>query len=311
MRDPWPAPSVLSEAVKPITDLLHLHTLPPHAHEILLSFAFYTLVEKMISPQFSAYVFPQHYPKLPRRTKVTWDLHFTSFINAFILCGGVFYLMLYDDERLNGDWQDRMWAYSGVSGAVQAVATGYFMWDFMVCIVNYRTLGVLDLLHGTVGMVAALLGFRPFALYYGLSYLLFELSTPFVHLHWLFDKIDMTGSPAQWYNGVVLITVFFCCRLLLGPYLLWLFVSDLWTAYNHGVWTTHVQFPADLIPTTLVHTVPLWVAGFMMTGNAVLMFLNFFWFSKMISTIRKRFRPTEGGTKSTSSTKTADRQKGD
>jgi hypothetical protein len=140
------------------------------------------LIEIFVSPRLSAYVFPQHYLKLPQRTKVSWNLHFTGFVNAFILCGGVFFVIVFDEERLNSNWEERMWAYSGASGVVQAIATGYFMWDFMVCIVHYRTLGILDLLHGSVAVVVAFLGFRPFALYYGLSYLLFELSTPFVHL---------------------------------------------------------------------------------------------------------------------------------
>src|ERR1700677_2196582 len=104
----------------------------------------------------------------------------------------------------------------------------------MICVVNLKILGPLDLLHGIVAASIAILGFRPFALYYGLNILLFELSTPFVNVHWGCDKVDLTGSPTQWYNGTVLIVTFFSCRVVWGSYLTINFFIDIWRAVRAG-----------------------------------------------------------------------------
>ena len=56
---------------------------------------------------------------------------------------------------------------------------------------------------------------RPFVNYYGCIFILWELSTPFLNIHWFLDKVNMTGSRAQLYNGYLLLFSFFSSQLFL------------------------------------------------------------------------------------------------
>jgi hypothetical protein len=290
---------MLHDLVYPYAQSLHLTTLPAHIHEVLLSCAFYTAIQTYVSPYLSQKFVPQYYSQFSRRTRVNWDIHFTSFIQSLIICSITIYVMRNDTERIGETWQDRVYGYSGAAGLVQALAAGYFMWDVTVCIVNYSILGPADLLHAVIAISGSMLGFRPFGLYYGPGVLLFELSTPFVNIHWACDKVGMTGSRLQWWNGVVLIAAFFSCRLVWGSYLIVNFFKDVWVALQAdreflarggGVGKVGGE---DAVRDSL----PLWVAVFFFVGNLGLTGLNFYWFSKMIEAVRKRFRPQEGGAK--------------
>jgi hypothetical protein len=299
MHDPIPYPQALHDLILPYTNTLHLITLPAHIHEVLLSFAFYTIFERYISPYLSRKFIPKHYAAFPPRTRINWHIHTTSFVQSIIICAATVHVIRNDDQRIGLTWEDRLYGYSGSGGLVQAMAAGYFMWDFMICTVNYKILGPLDLLHGVIAGSVAILGFRPFALYYGLGYLLFDLSTPFVNIHWACDKVDLTGSAVQLYNGIALIVMFFSCRLVWGTYLTFHFFGDVWTAtradreqqaISHGV----VKPGGEM---AMQGSLPIWMAVAFCVGNLGLTGLNFFWFSKMIEAVRKRFRPQEGGIK--------------
>jgi len=95
-------------------------------------------------------------------------------------------------------------------------------------------------------------------------------------VHWFFDKCGMTGSRAQLVNGLVLVTTFGCSRLLWGTYQSVCMYADLWKAWNSDA----TQLPA-------------WLAVVFAGGNTVLCALNYYWFSKMIRAVAKRFAPEE------------------
>ena len=48
--------------------------------------------------------------------------------------------------------------------------------------------------------------------------MLYELSTPFLSIHWFCDKLGMTGSKLQLYKGIALLITFFGCRIVWGTY---------------------------------------------------------------------------------------------
>ena len=83
----------------------------------------------------------------------------------------------------------------------------------------------------------------------------------------------MTGSTAQWVNGVMLVATFGASRLLWGTYQTVNLFKDMWEAYNT---------PGGL-------PVPPWLALVYVTANITLTGLNVFWFGKMIRTLRARF----------------------
>lgn len=159
MLDPFAPPLWLRTAFEPMAGLLHLNTLPLHAHEVLFGFVFYTCVNSVLGPFLSASLFPATYRGLPRRTQQQWDMHVTSFVNSTFLSIALTYVIVADKERANATWEDRIWGYTGAGGLVHALGTGYFMWDLGACASNASTLGALDLLHAAVGFAISILGF--------------------------------------------------------------------------------------------------------------------------------------------------------
>ncbi len=67
----------------------------------------------------------------------------------------------------------------------------YFLWDTYVSIRHYRDYGPSFVFHGVVCFTVFLLGLGgPFAFYFGGVFLMFELSTPFLNIHWFLDKVN-------------------------------------------------------------------------------------------------------------------------
>ena len=115
----------------------------------------------------------------------------------------------------------------------------------------------------------------------------------------------MTGSRAQWYNGILLLASFFSCRLLWGTYQSIRVYQDVWAGLHHeglplaslhSNSTVGLETPLPLGAGTGVMRfahethVPVWLASTYLGSNVVLNSLNFYWFGKMIETVKKRFR---------------------
>ena len=102
----------------------------------------------------------------------------------------------------------------------------------------------------------------------------------------------MTGTRAQFYNGLLLLATFFTCRLVFGVFHSYCAMVDLFWA---------VQTPPSLeklgtgsmIFITQATPAPLWVALSYLGSNITLCFLNFYWFWKMLAAVRKRFVPSK------------------
>lgn len=123
----------------------------------------------------------------------------------------------------------------------------------------------------------------------------------------------MTGSRAQLYNGIVLLFVFFSCRLVWGTYQSVRVYQDVWAALHHkpalsslvsnsttasSAAASSAAAGKSAVPLhqgVMIHAgeefVPLWLAFTYLGSNIILNTLNFYWFGKMIETVRKRFQP--------------------
>jgi hypothetical protein len=144
---------------------------------------------------------------------------------------------------------------------------------------------------------------RPFVNYYGLNFILYEISTPFLNIHWFFDKLNMTGSRVQLFNGIALLTTFFGCRVLWGNYQSIRMYSDVWTALhtpgfsqieiNNPIFA-YQKFPdsgSDYKDGSGKMGLPMWLVFAYLGSNTILNFLNIYWFAKMIQALRRRFQP--------------------
>jgi hypothetical protein len=134
--------------------------------------------------------------------------------------------------------------------------------------------------------------------FYSTTFILYELSSPFLNFHWFFDKLNMTGSRAQLINGLLLLATFFCCRLVWGTYQSVRVYQDIWAALHHQPSPSSPLRASDpeIMHFATVEHVPVYLALLYLGSNLVLNTLNFYWFRKMIDTVRKRFQPSPAPT---------------
>ncbi|KAI9647435.1 hypothetical protein NHQ30_003820 [Ciborinia camelliae] len=321
MHDPFPIPPSqwLSQAVQPFADYFHLTTLPLHIHEVLGSFLAYTFINKVVAPQVSVRLFPEKYSKFTAKQKLNWDVHVVSLCQSSLINALALWVMFVDEERKNMTAQERVHGYTGASGMIQGLATGYFLWDLMITLQNLRVFGIGMLAHATSALLVFSFGFRPFVNFYGCTFILYELSSPFLNFHWFFDKLDMTGSKPQLYNGIALLFTFFCCRLVWGTYQSIRVYQDVWkslhnqpsssasinidaltngtaSALNAAAGHSAAPVQNDIMRFAAADEfIPLWLGFTYLGSNLVLNTLNFYWFGKMIEAVRKRFQPAKEG----------------
>lgn len=150
-------------------------------------------------------------------------------------------------------------------------------------------------------------------------FILYELSSPFLNVHWFCDKLNLTGSSLQWYNGMILLFTFFACRLVWGTYQSARVYMDVWqflhmdaaaviaegqavtskAAANifgardgglclgdRGCVAAQAEVMKFVGPN---NSVPYWLIAIYVVSNMTLNCLNWYWFAKMIETVRKRF----------------------
>ena len=159
---------------------------------------------------------------------------------------------------------------------------------------------IIDRVCASVGLTMAKK--RPFANFYGIAFVLYEISTPFLNLHWFFDKCNMTGSRLQLYNGIALLVAFFGCRLAWGTYQTVCVYQDVWQILQAPVNSeikSRKSLPlglAKVSPDTSElmrfsggHDLPPWLAYTYLISNTTLTCLNMYWFWKMIEAVQKRF----------------------
>ncbi|KAH9862615.1 hypothetical protein IAQ61_010033 [Plenodomus lingam] len=316
MHDPFPLPppKALVPYVQPVADYLNMKTLPLHFHEVMIAFALYEAINRYLAPAFSRFLFPRIYPSFNARTKLNWDVHIVSFVQSTLICGLALWVLRADDELRQMDTIERVYGYTGASGLIQAFAGGYFLWDLVITVQNVRIFGIGMLFHAICALCVFSLGFRPFVNHYACTFILYELSSPFLNIHWFCDKLNMTGTTLQLVNGIILLFTFFSCRIIWGSYQSVRVFGDVYRAYSAGAVSLADLQLAKLNDSTFVgnsgfnndvlqfadgQTVPLWLAGAYLASNLILNSLNWFWFGKMIQTLRSRFDPPFGTKKQT------------
>jgi len=136
----------------------------------------------------------------------------------------------------------------------------------------------------------------------------------------------MTGSRAQLYNGILLLATFFGCRLVWGTYQSVRVYQDVWAAIHHKPAAANIHIDAlknstnaaadaaagnsaapihgEIMRFAGEEFIPLWLAFTYLGSNIILNTLNFYWFGKMIETVRKRFQPPKEERKKSKATAT-------
>lgn len=248
-----------SSLVEPLASYLGYSVLPTHISEIILAASFYQAIF-LLSGYITPRVFPP-YRALSAKTKVNFDIHVVSHIQAILIV--LLSFPMFGDKDLA---VDRVYSYTPYSGFVSALAIGYFIWDIGVCVRYIKMFGVGFLVHGVSAFFVFLQSMRPLLMFYSPHFLLFELSTPFLNINWFASHLPegVISFKVQKINGIFLLSTFFGARIVWGFY----------QAY-------HVAY--DLLYLALpTRSYPLWVAIGISASNLSLDFLNVFWFYKMV-----------------------------
>ena len=160
MLDPFPPPPEwLRSFAEPYTIRFNCPTLADHIHEVIAAFAFYLLIHTVLSPRLSPILFPQSYNKLTPRTKLNWDIHVVSLVQSIVINVAALWVMFFDEERSSMTSGERVFAYTGACGLIQALAVGYFVYDLIVSIVHVRMFGLGMLFHAVSALWVFSLGF--------------------------------------------------------------------------------------------------------------------------------------------------------
>lgn len=230
----------------------------------------FTAIHVGVAPLLSRWLAPQSYGRLKgRRARNNWNIHIVSLVNAIAVISLAF--RAFNQPNLLAD---RAFGWDKAAETANAVAVGYFLWDTIDAIVNFTDLGFV--LHGLACTVVYSLTFKPYLQYYSCRFLLWELSTPFLNIHWFLDKTGRTGSTFQLVNGILLLSTFFGARIVYG-------------------WYISLSFWRVLFSSSVRQSMPLSFRIVFLVGHATLTMLNLIWLSKMIRALRRRFDDSEDG----------------
>jgi hypothetical protein len=163
MLDPFLPPIPwLEKLVQPLCEFLSLRTLPLHIHEILYAFALYHVIFEYLAPPLSSLLLPNSYTKLSYESKLRWNMHCASMVQSVAICVLALFVMTVDKERKGMNLEERMWGYTGAAGLVQALATGYFLFDLVVMVRYLEVFGLGMLAHASSCLLTYTLGFVRF-----------------------------------------------------------------------------------------------------------------------------------------------------
>eukprot|EP01023_Acetabularia_acetabulum_P031766 TRINITY_DN29728_c0_g1_i2.p1 TRINITY_DN29728_c0_g1~~TRINITY_DN29728_c0_g1_i2.p1 ORF type:complete len:284 (+),score=27.14 TRINITY_DN29728_c0_g1_i2:42-854(+) len=163
-------------------------------------------------------------------------------------------------------WENTMHNTSTASEFLVMISCGFFLHDLVMCLMRVQEDGVQFFLHGlacctayTFGCVTGLMH------WYGAAFLMWELSTPFLHLRWILYKLGLQETKIYFWNGVLLFVSFFFARNVFG------------------LWTSKIWFDALIKEVTHPHegSLKLPILIPLSAANICLNILNFFWFYKL------------------------------
>ncbi|KAG5370370.1 Topoisomerase I damage affected protein 4 [Yarrowia sp. C11] len=258
-------PQPLVDILQPYCEKIGFRYLAPHLHEIFLAFSFYQmlfLLSGLLSPQ----IWPKQIRALSPKNRIDFDIHVVSQFQALIVVPLAFFC--FNDPILSANI---ITAYTPWTGFLGSLATGYFVWDLIICARYVNLFGVGFLLHAICALFVFVQGFRPYVMGMMGHFLMFEMSTPFVNMNWFVSRLPK-GTFPSWFeaaNGIALMTVFFGCRMIWGNYWSYVTITNMWKPEIRPLY-------------------PFWLPILNTTSNLTLVSLNFFWFSKMVRILIKK-----------------------
>jgi len=161
MHDPFFS-SAWQARFQSLFDYFSLQSLSYHIHEILLVFATYHVIFEYIAPLLSSTLLSKSYKNLSYESKLRWNMHCVSMVQSCGICGVALWTIFMDQDRKHMNLEERIWGYTGAAGLVQALATGYFLFDLVVMVRHLKVFGLGMLAHACSCLLTYTLGFVGF-----------------------------------------------------------------------------------------------------------------------------------------------------
>ena len=220
---------------------------------------------RVISPWLGRTLIPESYAKLGKYLSLVNTL-FMSTLHAVVVSLTTLYILA------TVCMENRVFSKCWLGFATMQLSLGYFVGDFINCLVDAELRkDKANLAHHVVGMIGLYLG-----LYHQGKFMFFivyrfvaECSTPFVNMFWLLRLMKKQQSKLFVVNSVLMVTVFFACRIAPIP---WHWYKFFWTQMDPAV---------VLLPWYL----RLWTLATYVVFDA----LNLLWFRKMLNGCIKFF----------------------
>jgi len=139
------------------------------------------------------------------------------------------------------------------------VSAGFFIADFILCVVQLEEQGTQFVVHAVAGLSGCV-----YCLMYGegLLYLmllmLFEVSTPFLHMRWWLLEYEFKDTPIYTLNGLALVFAFTLFRLVIGVPVLLKMVYELHTSPEKDRHDMPMRITFTLAPLAMIVLNSMW-----------------------------------------------------
>ncbi|KAJ2546900.1 hypothetical protein EV175_005431 [Coemansia sp. RSA 1933] len=170
---------MVSPAVHRVFDPLHMTGVGTYWHIMVVSLGIHHLFFRAL-PVLSKLTFPRVYGQLSDEDKRSWTVCILSLAHCiFDTCFVAAYL---GNPALTSD---KMRGRNTDFEIYLSITQGYYIWDMLLCIRNYRSYGPMYLLHAGLGVYALLILTSGHLQFYSLVYILPEVSSVFLNIRHL------------------------------------------------------------------------------------------------------------------------------
>ena len=229
------------------------------------SFVMSFLIMEVVSPYISS--FYKEYTFLSVDSKIDWNSRVLSFIHATVV------FLLATTTVFTWDFPNHFVGGHQFSFNTVAITTGYMAADMILMLVYKKKIGAslgMYVHHISALSCYAICLLKENMVYFICFKLITEGSTPFLNLRLMASILNKKNSKLYKYNGLMLIAVFFLCRILVIPF----FYYQVYKAMNTTVYKA--AFPG-------LKRYVLICLSFAIDA------LNLFWFEKIVKGALKYF----------------------
>ena len=264
---------------------------------VLKCFVFFFVGEYALQPILGA-IWPHTnrvFASLSLKEQKQWGARLVTVLHALVSCAIAAPVYLAPDATISAAaGGDPVFGFSPRAQRAYAFSCAFFIWDAMVCLRDRWGFGFVC--HAVACSFCYAAGMQPFLHHIGCFFLLYEASTPFLHLRW-FMRVAGHGEGAAYVRvSQAFAAAFGFVRIVLG-----LPISAAW-------WTRMVPLLASSAGADRLaeHGVSPITVVLYLACNIILNFLNIAWFRKIAVAALENDASPNNAPKSTSSAASAD-----